>query len=157
MLRYLRSGGQSHSDTTWLADAVKKKLLRRKHSKSAKAQKHQRTHSTDIFSDRILLFSSEPQGLRLKSVFPCLCVQRVQGRAPHIGPTASHPDSLAGQAGDSPALHKSLPPLQCLAWKTQKYLPRTHQACFCWPGLTLVRKPQCLFPVCTALSAEANL
>lgn len=69
----------------------------------------------------------------------------------------SHPDSLAGQASDCPALHKSLLPLQCLAWKTQKYLPCTHQACFCWPGLTLVRKPQCLFPVFTALSAEANL
>lgn len=53
----------------------------------------------------------------------------------------SLPDSSAGQASESPALHRSPLPLRCLAWKTQKYLSCTHQACFSKPDLTLVRKP----------------
>lgn len=49
------------------------------------------------------------------------------------------PDSLAGQASEHPTLHRShLFP--CLAWKAQKYLVCTHQACFSKPGLTVVRK-----------------
>lgn len=103
------------------------------------------------------LEQTAPVGVSPPAVWPLSVKQGPTRWASRSLNPPSLPDSSAGQASECPALHRSPRPLQCLAWKTQKYLPCTHQACFSMPGLTLVRKPPLPFPVCNAQSAEANL
>lgn len=89
------------------------------------------------------LVSGHPSGS--PSIAACKC------RVPRVAPAGSQfqlPDSVAGQAWDFTSL-------QHLACNTQKYLPRSHRACFLNRVSRRREEPACLFPVFTLQSRRA--